>query len=186
MDHRNLCSDRKQIILLHLRIRSYAPRPAKMSIALLPLDSPPIAVERRFGVVYPKMERLTGKGAQIALLGGILTLRNLGTILHKSSRIYLFQQALCFNYYQIHDATQITTDYHVNEALCKVPSIQASLSTVDGIDSFLQCLPRKLLQSSAKCHMERAVNVKSSHPRSHEGLLIEKYPDNSSPCAWNI
>lgn len=79
----------------------------------------------------------------IALLGGILTLGNLGTILHKSSRVYLFQQAQCFNYYQVYDATAIGADLHIEESLCKVALIQSRLSIVDGVDSFLQCLPRK-------------------------------------------
>ena len=79
----------------------------------------------------------------IALLGGLLTLANLGTILHKSSRVYLFQQAQCVKYYRHHDPSVLDASFHVEEALCKLPAIQASLSVTDGIDSFLQFLPRK-------------------------------------------
>ena len=99
------------------------------------------------------MERPTRKRTvygPIVLLGGILTLANLGTILHKSSRVYLFQQALCFNYYQIHDVSKIGTEYRIEEALCKVKAIQARLSIFDGVDAFLQLLPRKSLDSCAK------------------------------------
>ena len=79
----------------------------------------------------------------VALLGAILMLGNLATVLHKSSRVYLFQQAQCFNYYQMHDATKIEANYHIDEALCKLPLIQSRLSMVDGADSFLQSLPRE-------------------------------------------
>ena len=79
----------------------------------------------------------------VMLLAAIITLGNLGTILHKSSRVYLFQQAQCLDYYRIHDPTKISLNYHVEESLCKLPAIQSRLSIVDGIDSFLQCLPRK-------------------------------------------
>lgn len=79
----------------------------------------------------------------IVLLGGLLMLGNLGTVLHKSSRVYLFQQAQCFNYYQIHDATKIDANYQIEEALCKLPWVQSRLSIVDGADSFLQYLPRE-------------------------------------------
>ena len=81
--------------------------------------------------------------APIILLGGILIGANLGTVLHKSSRVYLFQQALCINYYRIHDPSKIHWPHSVEEKTCKVPEIQATLSMVDGIDSFLQLLPRK-------------------------------------------
>ena len=79
----------------------------------------------------------------VVLLGGILTLGNLGLILHKSSRIYLFQQAQCLNYFLLRDPTAIGLQYHVDEARCKNPTIQSRLSMIDGIDSFLQWLPRE-------------------------------------------
>ena len=84
----------------------------------------------------------------VVLLGGIITLGNLGTILHKSSRGYLFQQAQCFNYYQIHDATAIGSNHLIEEFLCKTPIIQSKFSIVEGVDSFLQCLPRKPFHQS--------------------------------------
>lgn len=94
----------------------------------------------------------------LVLLGGILTLGNLGTILHKSSRVYLFQQALCFNYYQIHDATQINAGNVIEETLCKLSPIQARLSVIDGVDSFLQFLPR---EPSLSFHTRKNENVQS-------------------------
>jgi len=109
---------------------------------------PPTSAQRPFSLVSVDSIIMSSSlkhtvSGPLVLLGGILTLGNLGTILHKSSRVYLFQQAQCFNYYQVHDATQINADYVVEEALCKVPPIQSRLSMVDGVDSFLQCLPRK-------------------------------------------
>lgn len=79
----------------------------------------------------------------IVLLGALLPLGNLGTLLHKSSRVYLFQQAQCLNYYQSHDISAIDANYNIEEALCKLPIIQSRLSVIDGVDSFLQFLPRK-------------------------------------------
>lgn len=86
------------------------------------------------------------------LLGAIITLANLGTVLHRSSRTYLFQQAQCLNYYRVHDATAINSKYHIEESRCKLPVIQSRLSLVDGVDSFLSCLPRKLFHSVCKHH----------------------------------
>ena len=82
---------------------------------------------------------------RIILLGAILTLGNLAEIIHKSSRIFLFQQALCLVHYKNLDPSKIHTGFRIDEALCKVTPIQSRLATIDGIDSFLYCLPRELL-----------------------------------------
>ena len=79
----------------------------------------------------------------VILLGTIITLGNLGTILHRSSRVYFFQQAQCLGYYRTYDPTLINSAYEIKELFCKLPFIQSRLSVVNGIDSFLQCLPRK-------------------------------------------
>ncbi|KAL9010779.1 MAG: hypothetical protein Q9173_004316 [Seirophora scorigena] len=112
------------------------------------------------------LERLTPKRtvyASTILLGAILTLANLGIILHKSSRVYLFQQALCLDYHRHHNPTSISLRGHVEERLCKVPAIQAELSTIDGLDGFLQNLPRMYLP----CFPQ------PSTPGSDEDLLME-------------
>ena len=80
---------------------------------------------------------------QIVLLGAVLNVSYLATCIHKSSRVYLFQQAQCLNYYRANDPTKIDSHYHVEEALCKIHEVQSSLSILDGIDSFLQNLPGK-------------------------------------------
>ena len=78
---------------------------------------------------------------QVLLLGAILTFANLGLVLHRSSRVYLFQQTQCFNYYIRSDPSQIDPNSRVQESLCKLREIQAPLSVADGIDSFLARLP---------------------------------------------
>ena len=83
---------------------------------------------------------------RIILLGAILTLGNLAEIIHKSSRIYLFQQAQCLLHYKNIDPSKIHTDFRIDEALCKVKPIQSRLATIDGVDSFLYFLPRELFE----------------------------------------
>ena len=78
---------------------------------------------------------------QVLLLGAILTSANLGLLLHRSSRVYMFQQTQCFNHYIRSDPSQIGSDLRIQESLCKLREIQAPLSVTDGIDSFLARLP---------------------------------------------
>ena len=85
---------------------------------------------------------------QVVLLGAVLNVSYLATCIHKSSRVYLFQQAQCRNYYQANDPTKIDSHYHVEEALCKIQEVQSPLSILDGIDSFLQNLPGKATHST--------------------------------------
>ena len=94
---------------------------------------------------FPK--RIASVTGRIILLGAILTLGNLADIIHKSSRVYLFQQAQCLLYYKNFDPTEIQPDFRIDEALCKLSSIQSRLATIDGIDSFLSFLPRELLST---------------------------------------
>ena len=88
------------------------------------------------------------RNAQILLLGTVLNLSYLAACIHQSSRVYLFQQAQCLAYYKIHDPTQIDSQFHVDEALCKLDEVQSPLAIVDGIDSFLQYLPGNLFFTS--------------------------------------
>ena len=117
----------------------------------------------------------------IVLLGGILVLGSLGGALHKSSRVYLFQQAQCFNYYQIHDPTKIDVNYQIEEALCKLPFVQSRLSMVDGADSFLQYLPRKPCLHFPRTLM-RARNLHAYIPM----LTGDSFLDDSSAGARSI
>ena len=83
----------------------------------------------------------------IILLGTIITLGNLAEILHKSSRVYLFQQALCSVYYSSKSLGEPSLDYLKDESLCKVSKVQSRLSMVDGADSCLAFLPREFISS---------------------------------------
>ena len=80
---------------------------------------------------------------QLLLLGFLLTLANLAKTIHDSSRVYLLQQSLCFNYYLDFDASKIDQQSQIEESLCKRREIQAPLSVADGIESFLRHLPGK-------------------------------------------
>ncbi|KAL8635631.1 MAG: hypothetical protein Q9228_006893 [Teloschistes exilis] len=55
--------------------------------------------------------------SQIVLLGAILTLGNLAQIIHRSSRVFLFQQAQCLIYYKLADPSKIDAQFQVDEAL---------------------------------------------------------------------
>lgn len=80
---------------------------------------------------------------RIILFGVILTLTALSVVIHKSSRVYLYQQAQCLLYYKTFDPSKIRPDFSIDEAFCKVSAIQSRLATIDGIDSFLSSLPRE-------------------------------------------
>lgn len=94
---------------------------------------------------------------QIILLGAVLNVSYLATCIHKSSRVYLFQQAQCLNYYQANDPTKINSHYQVDEALCKIHEVQSPLSILDGVDSFLQNLPGKATPSFTVFHSDLSI-----------------------------
>ncbi|KAL2049951.1 hypothetical protein ABVK25_009818 [Lepraria finkii] len=99
---------------------------------------------------YDTPHRKPSVNRQVFLLGALLNLGYLAACIHKSSRVYLFQQAQCLTYYKIHDPTKIDSQYRVEEALCKLDDIQSPLSIIDGIDSFLQFLPALLVLATFK------------------------------------
>lgn len=78
---------------------------------------------------------------QVVCLSLILTLAVFSAILHQSSRVYLYQQTQCIDFYRLHDPSQIRSDSQVDESLCKLDAIQSRLAITDGIDSFLSCIP---------------------------------------------
>ena len=91
--------------------------------------------------------RKRSTNGQVFLLGFVLTLANLAAVVHKSSRVYLFQQSQCLAFYMTVDPTKIDPQNGVKEALCKVDVVQSRLSVTDGLDSFLSNLPGRSL-----CH----------------------------------
>ena len=98
---------------------------------------------------------------QIVLLGAVLNVSYLATCIHKSSRVYLFQQAQCLNYYQANDPTKIDSNYHVEESLCKIHEVQAPLSILDGVDSFLQNLPGTATHSILRYSISHSPHAKA-------------------------
>lgn len=78
---------------------------------------------------------------RIALLTAIISISNLAASIQKGSRVFLFQQTQCFNYYQIHDPGKIGWNEMIDEALCKGDGVQHPLSYTVGIDSLLATLP---------------------------------------------
>ena len=112
---------------------------------------------------------------QIILLGAVLNVSYLATCIHKSSRVYLFQQAQCLNYYQANDPTKIDSHYHVEEALCKIHEVQSPLSILDGIDSFLQNLPGRATPFFAVFYSKLSIcpNASSTAPMFPEGGFRE-------------
>ena len=117
---------------------------------------------------------------RIILMGAILTLGNLAEILHKSSRIYLFQEAQCLVHYKNLDPSKIHPGFHIDEALCKVNPIQSRLATIDGIDSFLYFLPRKLFELPTKSPLESTCMSISPWP------ALTHSPEYSSPCSRSL
>jgi len=99
-------------------------------------------------VSQDEVSRTSSVRQQIFLLGVVLTLANLAAIIHKSSRVFLFQQSQCLAYYMATDRSKIDSQYRVEEALCKIGDIQSRLSITDGIDSFLSYLPGKSFRVS--------------------------------------
>ena len=88
---------------------------------------------------------------RIILMSVVLTSANLALTLHKSSRVYLFEQARCLLYYQAHDITKIDPDHGVREDLCKLEGVQYPLSITVGIDHVLLMLPGKTSSQLSGC-----------------------------------
>lgn len=80
----------------------------------------------------------------VATIAAVLVLANLAVCIHRSSRLYLFQQSLCLQHYLSTDVNKIGPFWHVDEALCKVQQVQSPLSIIEGLDAFLQLLPGSL------------------------------------------
>lgn len=89
---------------------------------------------------------------RIVQIIAVLTLGNLAICLHRSSRVYLFQQSQCLVYYMRVDPSKIAPDFTIDEALCKNKEVQSPLSIIDGVDAFLMMLPGEEIESSPKSH----------------------------------
>ena len=66
---------------------------------------------------------------------------DLPSVMHHASQIRIFESIICHQYYRKHDPTQFTIDGIIPEALCKIESVQAEMSSLRGWGSFWGHLP---------------------------------------------
>ena len=78
---------------------------------------------------------------RIVLITLAVTIGHLAISTHRSSRVYLYQQSLCFTYYRHHEPATVEGPSQVDESLCKIPNIQSPLSIVEGFDVLFQLIP---------------------------------------------
>ena len=85
----------------------------------------------------------SGVDSRVVLVAITLTLGNLAICIHRSSRVWLFQQSQCLQHFLAVDTSRIV-DSQVPEAECKIKEVQSPLSMIEGADMFLQMLPGKI------------------------------------------
>ena len=78
---------------------------------------------------------------RVATIAITLTLGNLAICIHRSSRVYMYQQSQCLLYYLGHDPSKVNEAWEVEESMCKIKEVQSPLSMIEGLDTFLQLLP---------------------------------------------
>lgn len=78
----------------------------------------------------------------------LLAAAAVGNAMLRSARLFLAEQALCRQYYSIHDPTMIAPHDRVNEEQCKLDGIQADLSMVMGVFEALTLLGGKISRMS--------------------------------------
>lgn len=78
---------------------------------------------------------------RVLTITAILVTANLAVCIHRSSRVYLFQQSLCLQYYLATDVEKVSSQWSVAEDLCRIKEVQSTLSMIEGADAFLQLLP---------------------------------------------
>ena len=86
---------------------------------------------------------------RVVLVAITLTLGNLAICIHRSSRVWLFQQSQCLQHFLAVDPSRIA-DSQVPEAECKIKEVQSPLSMIEGADMFLQMLPGKVSPSNVQ------------------------------------
>lgn len=78
---------------------------------------------------------------RVATIATALTLGNLAICIHRSSRVYMYQQSQCLRWYLVNDPSKVNEAWEVDESLCKRPEVQSPLSVIEGADTFVQLLP---------------------------------------------
>ena len=61
-----------------------------------------------------------------------------------STYLYLMEQFLCRQHYNLYEPAKIGGDGLVDEEMCKLPEIQAQLTSVQGVYHLLSFLPGRL------------------------------------------
>ena len=82
-----------------------------------------------------------GQDPRVLLVTAVLVLANLAICIHRSSRLYLFQQSLCLQHYRTVDSNTAGLHWPLDESRCKIKQVQSTLSIIEGVDAFLQLLP---------------------------------------------
>ena len=90
---------------------------------------------------------LRGQDPRVLLITGVLVLANLAICIHRSSRLYMYQQSLCLQHYRTIDSSNVRLDWPTDESRCKIKQVQSTLSIIEGVDAFLQLLPGWLYYS---------------------------------------
>lgn len=78
---------------------------------------------------------------RIILITLVITLSNIAICTHRSSRVWLYQQSLCFEYYHAREPAAAETSASIDEDRCKLKEIQSSLSTIESLDAVFMLLP---------------------------------------------
>ena len=113
--------------------------------------------------------RRGGIDHRILLITGVLTIGNLAICTHRSSRVYLYQQSLCLNYYRENNPAKIEDQTSIDESLCKIKDVQSPLSVIDGLDAFLVAIPGKVAHTHVFCCL------RNSHRRFGTSMVLAPY-----------
>ena len=72
------------------------------------------------------------------LLGGIISFASsaLG-----STHLYLIEQYICHEYYEVYDPRFLQDGRLINETICKFPEVQSKVAEINGVYKFLCFVP---------------------------------------------
>jgi hypothetical protein len=60
-----------------------------------------------------------------------------------STHLYLIEQSVCRDYYDVYEPQNLPDGGHIDETLCKNPEIQSRVAQINGIYRFLCFVPRQ-------------------------------------------
>lgn len=64
-----------------------------------------------------------------------------GGILINSTGVYLIEQAVCREYYQLYDSSLVGINGLIDEEICKLPEIESRVAAIYGVIASLEYLP---------------------------------------------